>query len=124
MSSADGGVGGSLTLTGGEGSSVDGTDGGNGGIVTISGGEAKGTHGGDVGGDLRLLGGSAANGRRCNLSLSAGASAQSTGGDLALTSGVGSATSSGKVAIATADSGELWCERRPDDELRSLRCGA
>jgi hypothetical protein len=53
---ATGSIGGSVSITAGEGKSEDATDGGNGGVVTIMGGEGKGMSATDNGGDCMLSG--------------------------------------------------------------------
>lgn len=55
--SAQGRKGGSVQITGGEGSSAHTTDGGDGGDIVMTGGEAKGESANDNGGSVTIQGG-------------------------------------------------------------------
>lgn len=84
--SAPAGVGGSVVISAGEGSSTAYTNGGDGGKVQIFGGAAQGGNEYDDGGNVEIAGGFGRNG---------------LGGSLILRTGYGYSTSSGLIDIAT-----------------------
>jgi hypothetical protein len=82
QTSAQGRKGGSVTITGGEGSSAHITDGGDGGNIILMGGEAKGESANDNGGSITVRGGTSFAGYGGSLELISGQSTESSSGDI------------------------------------------
>ena len=82
QTSAQARQGGSVTITGGEGSSAHHTDGGDGGNIILLGGEAKGESANDNGGSITVRGGTSFAGYGGSLELISGQSTESSSGDI------------------------------------------
>jgi hypothetical protein len=82
QTSAQGRKGGSVAITGGEGSSAHITDGGDGGNIILMGGEAKGESANDNGGSITVRGGTSFAGYGGSLELISGQSTESSSGDI------------------------------------------